>query len=220
MAGLAKRLNHLEEQSRVGGEPSEEERKRQWLATANVRRNDDKHPTEWHVWDVIRLLRMQGRLPASTEGLRERLLRWRPPLGTRAVERVLARAIYDQEPGTENMVCPPEWRESFVAARELLEKYMAVPVEALARWATWQYEIEEGADDEGNLEEKQAHEARAHGITEELMLAAIGPDAEEIEEDELMRRRREILADLHYGEKGYQVQQHITRLMNEERSNA
>ena len=114
------------------------------------------------------------------------------------------------------MVCPPELRESFAAADELREKYMAVPDEVLARWSIWQHELEEGDGDD--LEEKLAREADAHGVTEELVLAAIGPDADEVGDEECRRRLRETLADLHYGEKAFRIQQHITRLMDEERS--
>ena len=218
MAGLDRRLDRLEDrQEPERREPSEEERKRHWLATARARLAQDRHPTEWHVWGVIRLLKMQGRLPDTTEGLRDRLLTWRPPLDERDVERVLARAIHDGEPGTEAMARPPEWRESFEAAEELRERYGAVPDEVLARWALWQHETEEGVDPD--VEERLTREADAHGITEELILKAVGPDAEEIGEEESPRRMREILGDVWYSEKCYRIKQHIDRHI-EARSNA
>ena len=120
------------------------------------------------------------------------------------------RAIYDGEEGTEDMVCPPALRESLAAADELREKYMAVPDETLARWVVWQRNLEEGESHE--VEEALAREADAHGITEGLMRSAVGPDAEEVREEERARRLREILADLYHGEKGYRVQQRIEEL--------
>ncbi len=222
MGGLERRLRALEERhGPERSEPSEEEAKRLWLERASARRGSfaDEDWGEWRARDLIGLLRLQGRLPTTTEELRNRLLAWRPPLDARAVERVLAKAIYGQEEGTANMLCPPAWRESLVAAEELREKYMAVPDETLARWSVGLWEREEGAEDEASLEEGLAREADAHGITEELMLAAAGPDAEEVGEVECGRRLRETLADLHYGEKGYRVQQHIDQHLKE-RSNA
>ena len=219
MGGLDGRVKRLEERhDPERREPPEEERKRRWLATARARRGDDTDRGEWQARDIIRLLKMQGRLPKTTEELRDRLLAWRPPLDPRAAERALARAIFEQEEGTEAMVCPPALREAFVAARELRARYEAVADEVLARWSIWQHELAEGGGDD--LEERLALEADEYGITEGLMLAAIGPDAEEIGDEEATRRLREILADLLYGEKGYRVEQHITRLMNEERSSA
>lgn len=134
------------------------------------------------------------------------MLAWRPPLDPGAVERVVARTIFDREEGTENMVCPPEWRESFEAAEELRERYAVVPVQTHARWT-----LEAAAD---NAEE--CAEAESFGITEELYLKAVGPDAEDITDAEFLRRLRVVLAEDFYGERGYEIARHIAQLQREE----
>jgi hypothetical protein len=220
MAGLERRLVRLEERTALKRrEPSEEQRKRWWLETARVRRiHENRNPAEFSADDLIRLLRLQGELDGmTTEDLRARLLAWRPPIEPQAIERVMARTICNQEPGTENMTCPPAWRESFARADELRERYAAVPDETLARWTVMQHELEEG-DSREEVAETIAAEGERFGITEELMLRAIGPDVEEITDEERMRRLRENLAEVYYGEKGYRIQQHINRLVNERSS--
>lgn len=221
MAGLDKRLDRLEErqeQRAKASELSEEQARRHWLAVARVRRNEDRDRQEERARDLIRTLLLQGRLPKTTEELRDRLLAWRPPVDPRAVERALAKAIHEGEEGLEGMECPPEPRESFEAADELRDRYMAVPDETLAKWALWQHDIEEGDGDE-EIEARLDLEAGEHGLTEELMLKAIGPDSGEIGDEEAARRLREILADLYHSPKGYEIQQHIDTLIRE-RSNA
>jgi hypothetical protein len=218
LSGARRRLERLEEQrgihfsSRESIE-SEERRKRAWLATAGVRRNHDLNDGKaWHVRDVIKVLRTQGRLPATTEELRHRLLAWRPPMDRTAIERELAKFIYNREEGTEAMVCPPAWRESFVAADELRRKFAAVPDEVSARWLVWLHELEQGEGDD-HVIEKMDTEAEEYGITNELMWKALGPDAEEIPDEERERRLMKILANFYYGEQGYRIQQEIYRLL-------
>jgi hypothetical protein len=210
VGSLNRRLERLEQQRGLKRrEPSEGQRKQAWLTRARVRRNHDKG--DWHVRDTIKLLQRQGRLGTTAEDLRACLLAWRPELDRTAIEREIARTIYYQEEGAENMVCPPAWREAFVAADELREKYAAVPEETLAQWVVWQHGLEEGAGDDVAV--KISTEGNGCGITNELLWKAIGPDAEEITDDECMRRLREIFADFFYGEQGYRVQQHIDRLV-------
>ena len=183
-----------------------------------MRRNHENHDRdEFHAHDIFRVLRRQGRLGKTTEEVHTQLLSWRPPPSERAVRRVIARAIYEQEEGTENMVCLPEWREAFVAADELREKYSAVPDETFARWLLMQHEIEQGGPDE--LGEQIAAEGERYGITDELFLKAMGPDSDEIAEEQMGRRLREILAEHYYGERGYNVQKHIYRLVQERITN-
>ncbi len=207
--GLDKRLSKLEAALPPGRswvDPIAEQQKREWLAWGSVRRDRDRDHDEWRVRDLIRLLHHQGRLPPSADGLRARLLAWRPPLDPGAVERSVARAIFDLEEGTENMLCPPEWRECFEAADELRELHAAVPAETHARWT-----LEAAADNaEG------CAEAESFGLTEELYLKAAGPDAEELADDEFMRRLRMILVEDFYGERGYEISQHIDKLQRKE----
>jgi len=199
MGDLERRLLRLEGKNPGRTPEVEEADKRHWLATARARRNhENRNRDEFHAHDIFRVLRLQGRLGATTEEVRSQLRSWQPPPSERAVERVLARAIYEQEDGTEGMACSPEWRGAFVATDELRERYERVPDETLAWWVATKSEAE------------IAREAEVYGITEDLIRRAMGPDLKEITDEEKWRRHREMLSDLYYGEKGYGVQRHLT----------
>src|SRR5215213_418612 len=108
MGNLERRLSHLEGKNPGRTLEDEEADKRHWLATAQARRNhENRNRDEFHAHDIFRVLRLQGRLGTTTEEVRSQLLSWQPPPSERAVERVLARAIYEQENGTEDMACAP-----------------------------------------------------------------------------------------------------------------
>lgn len=212
MGDLTRRLERLEGRhllrAPVPPRPlTEQDRRARWLARAKLRRHDATYSREENqAGDVFRLLRLQGRIPETAEELHAQLLAWRPPLDARAVERVLARTIYEREEGTAGMACPQEWRESFEAAEVLLERCLAAPDETLA-------EVLVAAEE---WRGEDAHEGlQALGITPELAEWAVGPDLDEIPDEERDRRLREILADFYYGAKGYEVQRHITRLVSE-----
>lgn len=216
MGSLKNRLERLEDENAPRPEPPEEEQKQHWLAVAKARRViDNQNFDEFYAYDVFKALRRHGKLDGAetAEELRNRLLAWPPPPKERAVERVVARVIYEREQGTENMACPPEWRESFVAADELRERSAAVPDEHHARIVVMQYELEQGGSDE--IKRQIAAEHERLGLTDELLLKAIGPDAEEIPDEEQRRRLQEILAEYHYGERAYRIQKCIDRLMDE-----
>ena len=105
-----------------------------------------------------------------------------------------------------------EWRESLAAAEELRELWAGVPAEVLARWAVMQHGVKGEALEE--VVQKIATEgASEYGITDEIMRRAIGPDAEQITDEERRRRLREILAEAYHGEQGWRVQQEIDRLL-------
>ena len=55
-----------------------------------------------------------------------------------------------------------------------------------------------------------------YGITRELVERAVGPDREEIPEEEQVRRVVEYLADGFFGEKGWRVRKHYRRLKSAE----
>jgi hypothetical protein len=216
MGRLDRRFEHLEE--RLGApEPPEEVRKHRWLERAHYRGRHDL--SDWNagygkVRDILRLLQGQGRLGRTAEEVLGQLLAWRPPHDPAAFERELAKFIYHEEEGTENMVCPPEWREAFSAADELREKHAAIPVETYAQMLVAAHDLEE----EGDLDEVGElldTELGRWGITAELEMRAIGPDVEGIPAEEHSRRLREILADIYYGEQGYRIQQGIDKLMEE-----
>lgn len=226
MGSLERRLEGLEQQRGLRGrhEPSEEERKERWLEDArHQRRFDIEHReplTITHARGHIRALRLQGLLGRTTEELRNQLIEWfascasssSGAIDENAIERELARFIYRQEEGSENMVCPPQWRESLEAADRLRELWADVPAEVLARWATMQHGVEEG-EALVEIEKKLAVEGAEYGISDELMWQALGPDAEQITDEERQRRLREVLAEAYYGEQGYRVQQEIDRLL-------
>ncbi len=216
MGSLERRLERLEDESAPRPAPPEEQQKSHWLAVARARRaQENRNFGEFYARDVFKALRRRGELDGITtaEGLRSRLLAWPPPPEERAVERVVARAIYDREQGTENMVCPPQWRESFVAADELRERSAAVPVEVRARLAVMQYELEQGGSHE--IESKVAAEVERLGFTDDLLLKAVGPDVEDITEEERMRRLREVFAEDLYEERGYLIAKRTDQLMKE-----
>ena len=218
MGSIERRLEQLEEERGLTRrELSEEGKKERWLETARHRRRrfelDDWEPYG-KVRDKIGALRLQGMLGRTTEELRNQLLAWRPPFDENAIEREIARFIYAREEGTENMVCPPQWRESLEAADRVRELFAAVPVEVLARWAAMLHEKKGEAREE--VAQKIATEgASVFGITDELMRKALGPDVDEITDEERRRRLREILADNYFTERGWRVQQEIDRLLKE-----
>jgi hypothetical protein len=126
MAGLERRLERLEAESRTAVD--EDEWKQLWLnAKRGKRVREHRNPDESHAGGIFRVMRSQERLAASREEVEAQLLSWRPAPSEVATRRVVARAIYDREEGTENMVCPPEWRESFSAGEEFRERYVAIP---------------------------------------------------------------------------------------------
>jgi hypothetical protein len=50
-------------------------------------------------------------------------------------EREVAPAIYNQQPGRENIACPSRWRESLLAGIELRAKVAAIPGQEIGRTA-------------------------------------------------------------------------------------
>lgn len=213
MGSLERRLEALEARVKPPRPPApprpltEEERKARWLVDAKRRRFRDTHSgAEAAVRDLIALLSTRSELHGDLRHVRRRLAAWRPPLSGTAIARVTARRAYDGELPSPDARCPPEWREAFTAAEELLERYLAAPDETLAEVLV---AAEEGCGED-------AHERlESLGITPELAERAVGPDLAEIPDEERDRRLREILGDVYFGEKGYFVQQCIYRLMEE-----
>src|SRR5215218_3995717 len=124
MAGLERRLERLEAESLTAVD--EDAWKQLWFnAKRGKRVREHRNPDESHAHGIFKVMRLQKRLATTREEVEDQLLSWRPPPSEVATRRVVARAIYDQEECTENMVCPPEWRESFAAGEELREKYVA-----------------------------------------------------------------------------------------------
>ena len=215
MSGTRRRLERLEalENPRERDEDAE---RRAWLATARLRRvHENRVPDEFHAGDLLRLFRVQGKLDGATfEQARDMVLAWpTSPPPPAATERVLSRMVCEGEPGTENMGCPPVWREAWEAADELRERHAAVPVETLAGWIVAQYEHEAEGGGGGAPDLEGAREP--YGLTDELYRAAVGPDAGELDEDEEARRLREILAGDHYGERAWEIQRHVNRLTDD-----
>jgi hypothetical protein len=199
---------------------TEEQKKEDWLRHAKARRFMNRpYRDDWHVEDLIRLLLRRGNFDGmDLEGFRGRLRQWRPPVDEAAIDRVTAWMAHEGLPPATDMECPPVFRESFEAAATLRERIVAVPPEDLAEVFVALHDAEEGARDPEHAEELLCALEERWGLDAELQDKAIGPDAEEVSEEERMRRVREVFAELYYGELGYRVQQHITRLVNEERS--
>jgi hypothetical protein len=68
---------------------------------------------------------------------------------------------------------------------------------------------------EGEVGQETEDEVEGYRITTELLWRTIGPDADEILDEEQQRRLRQTLAGFYYGERGYEVQKRIDRLMEE-----
>ncbi len=219
MGSVRRRLEALERQRPLAKPTvrSPADDKEEWLHYARVRRFIDRpYRNDWLVAGEIRLLLPRGDFDGmDLEGFRGRLRAWHPPLDERAIDRITARMAYDGLPPATDMGCPPEFLESFEAADELRERIVAVPPETLAEVFVALHDLEEGEGDREHAEELLYALEERWGIGAELMRQAIGPDADEVSEKERMRRAKEIFAELYYGELGYEVQGHITRLVNE-----
>jgi hypothetical protein len=212
MAGLERRLERLEAESRTAVD--EDAWKQLWFnAKRGKRVREHRNPDESHAGGIFRLLRLQERLATTREEVEAQILSWRPPPSEVATRRVIARAIYDQEEGTENMVCPPEWRGSFAAGEEFRERYIAMPDEALVKAFMRLQEVE---GDEDRLLAWNVQHGESFGITEDLLQRAVGPDFGEITEEERMRRLNVCLADADCDEKEWRVCSQINRLREEE----
>jgi hypothetical protein len=213
MAGLERRLERLEAESRTAVD--EDAWKQLWFnAKRGKRVREHRNPDESHAGGIFRLLRLQERLATTREEVEDQILSWRPPPSEVATRRVIARAIFDQEEGTENMVCPPEWRESFAAGEEFRERYVAIPDEALVKAFMRLQEVEE--DEEDRLIAWNVQHGESFGITEDLLQRAVGPDFDEITEEERIRRLNVYLADDVCDEKEWRVCSQINILREEE----
>jgi hypothetical protein len=209
MAGLERRLERLEAESRTAVD--EDEWKQLWLnAKRGKRVREHRNPDESHAGGIFRVMRSQERLAASREEVEAQLLSWRPAPSEVATRRVVARAIYDREEGTENMVCPPEWRESFSAGEEFRERYVAIPDGVLVEAFMHLQEVEEG--DEDGLFTWNVQHGEPFGITEDLLERAVGPDFDEITKEERIRRLNVYLADDVCDEKEWRVCSQMNRL--------
>ena len=214
MGSLERRLERLEARNPGPTLADEEAWKQLWLNAKRGKRVREHHnPDEFHAGGIFRLLRLEERLATTREEVEAQIHSWRPPPSVVATRRVVARAIYDQEEGTENMVCPPEWRESFAAGEEFRAKYLAVPDEALVEAFMRLQEIEE--DDEDGLLAWNVQHGEPFGITEYLLERAVGPDFGEITEEERIQRLDVYLADIVCDEKEWRVCSQINILRGE-----
>jgi hypothetical protein len=211
MGNLQRRLERLEADSRTTVD--EEAWKQLWFNAKRGKR-DHHDPDEFHAHGIFKLMRLQERLATTREEVEAQILSWRPPPSEVATRRVVARAIYDQEEGTENMVCPPGWRGSFAAGEELRKRYIAMPDEALVEAFMRLQEIEE--DDEDRLLACNVQHGEPFGITKDLLQRAVGPDFDEITEKERIRRLNVYLADDVCDEKEWRVCSQINILREEE----
>src|SRR5215217_7066990 len=155
MAGIERRLQRLEAESRTAVD--ENAWKQLWLnAKRGKRVREHRNPDESHAGGIFRLLRLQERLATTREEVEAQILSWRPPPSEVATRRVVARAIFDQEEGIENMVCPPEWRGSFAAGEEWRETWKML--------SRWKRDAEAGSKERTN--ERSTNDQRDHRATE------------------------------------------------------
>lgn len=206
MGSLGRRVQRLEKvrggprlgaPATLASEAEKEREKRDWLARRQIWRNEKTSDDVKHARDLIRLFRAQNILSqTSARELTERIVSWRPlPEGGRswtATEREVALAIYNQEPGTESMGCPPEWRESFVAADEVRAKFAAMPDEVIAYEGGFGKDVRE-----------------TYGISEELEERVMGPSyvLGELPKETKVWIIQETLEEIFYGERAYRIDQ-------------
>jgi hypothetical protein len=215
MGRLERRLERLEAENLSRTAVVEDVWKQMWLNLKQGKRVREHHnPDESHAHGIFKVMRLQKRLATTREEVEDQLLSWRPAPSEVATRRVVASAIYDQEEGTENMVCPPEWRESFAAGEEFRERYVAIPDEALVEAFMRLQEVEE--DEEDRLACWNVQHGEPFGITEDLLQRAVGPDFDEITEEERIRRLNVYLADDVCDEKEWRVCSQMNRLREEE----
>jgi hypothetical protein len=211
MGRLDRRLERLEAKNPGPTLADEEAWKQLWFnAKRGKRVREHRNPDESHAGGIFRLLRLQERLATTREEVEAQILSWRPPPSEVATRRVVARAIYDQEEGTENMVCPPEWRESFAAGEEFRERYATMPDGVLVE-AFMRLQEVEGGDEDGLFTWNVQH-GEPFGITEDLLERAVGPDFGEITKEERIRRLNVYLADDVCDEKEWRVCSQMNRL--------
>jgi hypothetical protein len=210
MGRLERRLERLEAENLSRTAVVEDVWKQMWLNLKQGKRVREHHnPDESHAHGIFKVMRLQKRLATTREEVEDQILSWRPPPSEVATRRVVARAIYDQEEGTENMVCPPEWRESFAAGEEFRERYVAIPDEALVKAFMRLQEVE---GDEDRLLAWNVQHGESFDITEDLLQSVVGPDFDEITEEERIRRLNVYLADEVCDEKEWRVCSQINRL--------
>jgi hypothetical protein len=171
VGSLDRRLQRVEE--RTLGERGER-RLEPWenvVIRWQIERNKLIRPDVRRARDLIRLYHTQNLLSGmSADEVVQRIFDWKPPLAEmrrHCVEREVALAVYRRWPSTENMVCAPHWRESFVAADELVRQITA--------------DLQRGLSEQDILELEESEET-------ELERKAIGPDRELIDEDEALWR--------------------------------
>jgi hypothetical protein len=211
MGRLERRLERLEAENLSRTAVVEDVWKQMWLNLKQGKRVREHHnPDESHAHGIFKVMRLQKRLATTREEVEDQLLSWRPAPSEVATRRVVASAIYDQEEGTENMVCPPEWRESFAAGEEFRERYVAIPDGVLVEAFMRLQEVEES--DEDGLFTWNVQHSEPFGITEDLLQRAVGPDFGEITEEERIRRLNVYLADDVCDEKEWRVCSQMNRL--------
>jgi hypothetical protein len=211
MGRLERRLERLEAENLSRTAVVEDVWKQMWLNLKQGKRVREHHnPDESHAHGIFKVMRLQKRLATTREEVEDQLLSWRPAPSEVATRRVVASAIYDQEEGTENMVCPPEWRESFAAGEEFRERYVAIPDGVLVEAFMRLQEVEES--DEDGLFTWNVQHSESFGITEDLLQRAVGPDFGEITEEERIRRLNVYLADDVCDEKEWRVCSQMNRL--------
>lgn len=224
--GLPERLKRLEEHAVSTRGPSAEEWERKWwFVRMGISRMDALHSADARdALGLVRLFRTQGILEGMDfAGLVGKILAWRPiPEGGRCrntVEREVSLAIHRRERGTEHLACPGEWREAFEAGQELLGRYEAASDEGLAVVYAGLMGCEDREDTEGVNEWNRRLREEVVGAAD-LLERAEGPGAEEIPDDERLRRLEETLAEAFYGEKHYRVWRHLQRLKQGEEEGA
>jgi len=223
MSRLGGRLERLRDRApaKLTRPLKEEELKRVWLRDQGYARERARlGPDEWQVIDQFRILVNKG-LVTTFEATRDRILEVlgrAKPVPEHTVERALALLIYRQEKGALDMVCPERWRSSFVAAEELARLHAKIPTPTLARWIVAASEAGPEQLEEVNREERR-EQSEEYGLTEELLAEAVGPDLQEIEQEEVTRRIEQAIPDYYYGERGVEAVALAARIIEKRSQN-
>ncbi len=233
MARLADRLRRLEARGEGPPQRSEAERRSYWEARAKITRNEQTPPDVKHARSMIALFRIQGSLAGeSADRLLERIASYPREPGTPAgdakaegrsrsmIEAELWRAVRAGEPDLAHLAAevPPEWAAALEASETLAERFLSMPPEVVAKWAVESAAMLERGEPKEAIEEHARSYEERHGITQERLTAALGPDADVLTDEECHWMIRAPLGDALTGSWGWAIAQAVRRIEEAEQA--
>jgi hypothetical protein len=165
-----------------------------------------------------RLSRLEGGSKGRAEAVRDPYREWIGSCRETRAQRTTASnhtqmlAICNRKPGTDHMELPDEWREAFEAGAELRRRFAAMPPKWVAAWIVERNRRKEAGATEEELKELDDTYRQPYGITAELEELSIGPDRDELDEDEKQRRIGEYVHDVLSSPWGFEMAEHARKL--------